>query len=1206
MHTQTGPALAGGLLPFDAALMQRTPADDELTLTVASRLMQNYQAAAPVDGSRQIQASSDADGTPLLFSIGSDGRLYLMRPRDGAATGWELTDLSTGLPDGVEVRRFATARDPRGRPLLAAVCAPADRPDETLLFFTTDLSGAPDRWSGRGRKDIGRILDVAAGSNARGEILLVITAIQGDRITNYRILPDSTEHEWKAQTLPFPENGRTVLGIAVGHLASLEHISGRDVQGVLYTLYQDNAGTARLVLSSFPDTLYNHEVPVDADSAALALAPDGSGSTVLYTGGAAVWFYPVKAQMERDRGRALALREAVEPAGATTPVRALVADTDTGGAPEVWILRASGVLGFSRRNATAWSRPLPLEAGVGEMASWRAAPDRPVELYYVNAGGELHHLTQDPATTNWSDTQIVLPSTRTTVSLASYASKLVLTGPTGAPVAGRAARITASETTLVTVNGRGFIVGPAQAVDAAFDTTGAITVTNRVNRLSTPLLRVEADFLGHALEIDPSADVHARLSALVQEDPQKLVDATVTNARGEQVPLLKGEHRNVQNVRVAFDVLKELLPVARPAAADPALRPRVRLGHDDPRAAGVYARARGSDIGHRIDLSAIPTDWQWGVDFKGPTPRFIPGHQLPAGFAGVREGVAELGVLDDVWEFFGNLVRSVEQGLIQAGEFLLKRIGDVVEIWIDGLRVVLEYVEQVWNTVSYFFTEVLGTAIETLLEWIGFIFNWGDILATHRVLVAAFDTSMDAVAGKIRGAEPEVREFFRRLEAQLGGQELADRLGAAGDRLVERTATQTAATTPANRRDPASDWMYDQVSGGGLFHGAISSPFSPELEQRVAELAERIGGAAWDTLRTGMEAIQQTLTEDFGRLTAGELVQKVAGIIAATVLAEVETAVVSFLEVSVLLLDALRELLKTPWDVPLLSPLYREITGGRELSGLDLACLIFAVPVTIIYKIATGEAPFTQAEAERVAAAPTHPALVRELRGIAADRAAAAGAEVSHTGVALSLVFGGVGVGVGRLVGGVVNAVGVGVQEISGTKVFRGIKMTTDLVTYACAFTNLMLAATEAEQEAENDATTGRVWLERTIMLAQIAFPLADGIGWAVAVRNPRANKVVPWIKTAMGGVNAVAVTVLFILEAVEGEEVAEDDVLKFVENLVLATTQILAGPASLASEPRPRLVFAIAYALLGGLGAGLNIGRAVPVYKQGQLFRPI
>ncbi|HEX2202967.1 MAG TPA: hypothetical protein VHG91_06705 [Longimicrobium sp.] len=1206
-------APGGERLPFDPALMHRAAADDTPTLTVASRLMQNYQAAAPVDHARQIRASSDAAGRPMLFAIGGDGRLRLFQARDGDRTGWATVDLSTGLPGGTEVRRFAVARDPRGNPMLAAVCAPEGRPSETVLYYTADFSADPSgsRWIGKGRKAIGEILDVAAGSNAAGEVLLVITAKEGDRITSYRVLPDSTEKDWKAQVLPFPENGKGVLGIAVGHLASLEHIAGRDIQGVLYTLYRDNAGTPNLVLTSFPDTLYNHEVPVEADTAALAVAPDGKGSTVLYTGGNGVWFYSVAAEMERDRRKALRMREGVEAAAeGATPVHALVADSDTGGAPEVWILREGGRLAFSRRGAAAWSLPLPLAREAGEIASWRAAPEEPVELYYVSAADELHHLTQDPVTTNWLDTQVVLESTSRMVPFASYVTKATLTGAEGGPAAGRKVRITASETTLVTVNGRAFFVGPAQAVEAETDGRGSVTVTNRVSRLSTPLLRLEADFLGHAVEIDPTAEVHAKLTELAKGDPRKLVDAKVTNARGERVPLLTGKYADVQNVKVAYDVLNELLPLARPAGTDPGLRLAFRVGHDDPRAAGVYLRARETGIAHRIDLSGVPAGWSWGVDFRGERPRFIPGAELAARFAGARERVAEVGGLDDVWEFFGNLFRAVKEGLIAVGEFVLRTVEGVVELWIDGFRVVLEYVEQVWTAIDWFFTEVLGTAIDKLLEWLGFIFDWDDILATHRALVAAFDTTIDTVIARIGGVEPSVAAFFQKLEAELVGGDLAGRLGTAAGRMLERTGTTVSRSTPANRPDPASDWIFDQLSGGAIFGGSPASPFGAPLEERIVSLLGLVTGAAWDTLREGFEAIQKTLTEDFDRLSAGELVKEVAAIVAATALAEVENAVLGFLEVVKLVLDGVRDLLEETWDVPLLSALYRWATDGSELSALDLACLILAIPTTVVYKIATGEAPFSGADAARLRAAPDHPALVRELRAVAAGRAARAGREVSQTKVDLSLAFGGVGVGVGRMAAGIVSGVGVGGQEISKTTAFRATKLVVDLATYACAFTNLMLAVVPEDESAPASATAeGVLWYERAILLSQIAFPITDAIGWAAA-KSEAARKAIPWVKTVMGGVNAVAMTVLFILEAVEAEkekgEVVLDDVLKFVENLILATSQILAGPASLAKDPRPRAVFAASYVLLGVVGGGLNIGRAVPVWEDKQLFRPI
>ena len=58
------------------------------------------------------------------------------------------------------------------------------------------------------------------------------------------------------------------------------------------------------------------------------------------------------------------------------------------------------------------------------------------------------------------------------------------------------------------------------------------------------------------------------------------------------------------------------------------------------------------------------------------------------------------------------------------------------------------------------------------------------------------------------------------------------------------------------------------------------------------------------------------------------------------------------------MISGLVGLLQHPLNIPILSPIYKLITDGGTLTFLDLACLIAAVPATIIYKLVMEKTPF--------------------------------------------------------------------------------------------------------------------------------------------------------------------------------------------------------------------------------------------------------
>jgi hypothetical protein len=56
----------------------------------------------------------------------------------------------------------------------------------------------------------------------------------------------------------------------------------------------------------------------------------------------------------------------------------------------------------------------------------------------------------------------------------------------------------------------------------------------------------------------------------------------------------------------------------------------------------------------------------------------------------------------------------------------------------------------------------------------------------------------------------------------------------------------------------------------------------------------------------------------------------------------------------------LQDLLLRPFNIPVLSWLYKKLTGEEQLTMLGALSLLAAIPVTIVYKLLTGEAPVPQ------------------------------------------------------------------------------------------------------------------------------------------------------------------------------------------------------------------------------------------------------
>jgi hypothetical protein len=82
--------------------------------------------------------------------------------------------------------------------------------------------------------------------------------------------------------------------------------------------------------------------------------------------------------------------------------------------------------------------------------------------------------------------------------------------------------------------------------------------------------------------------------------------------------------------------------------------------------------------------------------------------------------------------------------------------------------------------------------------------------------------------------------------------------------------------------------------------------------------------------------------------------------------------VVAVMEMVVSAIAGLRSTINAEIDIPIVSWLYRHISGGDALTILDLLSLVVALPVTIVYKLVLGkgQAPFTDAEVAQIVSNP--------------------------------------------------------------------------------------------------------------------------------------------------------------------------------------------------------------------------------------------
>lgn len=104
--------------------------------------------------------------------------------------------------------------------------------------------------------------------------------------------------------------------------------------------------------------------------------------------------------------------------------------------------------------------------------------------------------------------------------------------------------------------------------------------------------------------------------------------------------------------------------------------------------------------------------------------------------------------------------------------------------------------------------------------------------------------------------------------------------------------------------------------------------------------------------------IRDQIVKQLATMTLIQAMKKVLAISADLILKPMTIVINKLLEIIAILAEGLLNFLDSPVSIPILSPMYKRITRGSELSMLDLLCLVCAIPVTIIGKATSGRVPF--------------------------------------------------------------------------------------------------------------------------------------------------------------------------------------------------------------------------------------------------------
>jgi hypothetical protein len=909
--------------------MAATPAD----VIFDTELMKNQKHASPMDPTKQFDVLRNPDGTAVFFSIGTDNVLNVSQETTASPTGWRKWDISAGIArkffrfSSITVKRFAVSQNPHNPTNvdIAVVVMDLDYADDKL-FLAYDVPNEPNSWE----QSLDRYW-VAAYFDAPGyftpfplrirELLLMNLsgkerlcyvevpydpADDGSRIVVYTIHHGATPR-WRYEFVDPPgPTGRSCLG---------KH--PMDSEGGRYHL-PSAPWNSHIVYVRFIGSHYlESRLPADEPMTAMSSMLDENGNTFLFAVSAAsIYVWTADRQNDGDWGREIQYQHPPD-TGILKGTASLTA-TRQGGRTVLVGLNGLGELYItsspsgSEGDPEAWSIPTTVCFDVLQFAHCLNVTGSSANnvLFAQTSDQQLTALTQDLNTSLWTERSVLLPpeDVNTVTEYYSYTSHIQVVDENGQGVPNYyPVSLTGFSSVSTYVNDVYHVLSPDRPLLATTNAFGVITVVQEIQSLSGILMGVTVQPPGSELPIaktiDPHENAAQRLSTL--NSAESLRAARITDSNGYKKPLVS-QSLSGADLEVAVKKFQTLLSIRQQLLSQGGAKQLKPFPGGTSRPSGAT-----SDSG-RTRSSWITLLW-------GDLTRWL------------KKAI--------------NKVERISAELYEGFWHFVVDIGDLT------YSAVMDTVSAVAGTVEYVFKEI-GVAYDDIVQYLGFVFNWTDIKRTHFVIKNILKVSTAHAVNSIADMEDGLKREFSTMQERLKDW---DKIPDVGGTFGQRQKLQTYVH---GYNSPQANWAVhhatSNIQNAQTNHdgqGAISKDITPAFRD-ICSLVKKE-----ETAVVAMVTQLKDLLVNFSSLSAAQICQQALGIISEFILETAEDCLLTFLDLAKLLADTVLAVLDAPLNIPILSPIYKDITGD-QLSFLDLACFIGAIPATVLYKAVTNAAPF--------------------------------------------------------------------------------------------------------------------------------------------------------------------------------------------------------------------------------------------------------
>lgn len=938
---------------------------DNYKFYITSNLMHNYDTGVVFECTNHRAIVYEPNGNYMFFAGGIDNdknlQIYLFQENRGGNTPLERLCLTEDIAHSYLIKEIKVVQDTSNKPYLA-ILAESKSDGSSYLIYTSNFDkDIQQRWEPflKLEQKVSQWGFGFTGANA-----LIFTIIDEEQKVFFIDLHKNM------QEIKLPTNFQSILEVTVVNIKELND------RGELfaYLLIKDTEKHNRLFVVGYQSgskvSNFNHEIKIKYDNntyapSTLCKLHVSEGDSLLFVGANGLDNAKTFTGCKYFQITLKRRKDSVNPkyddlisqcfTSSAEISKSIIVQNYEKNSLEGWFLSSySGAPSNSswllhslqkQKNDSEWSTPLPLML-IEDHYVVRNPHDNSIDIFVTEPRQDasklvVQHLWIDKETSIWKKQPVQIADNTQTNQNTTNSTYIRVVDSNLTPLNGKTLQVSASQEVSVTINGKSYQLNPLVYVDIEPDAFGGLSIINNTTSIDTPIYLISLKEIKDAVRIKTTGTTKENLRNF---DFQK---AGVPEKQALEYKNFASEAikagDSIDNKTLDISVVPKDLTTSR----------KLQQHYSQ-----QYSNVKNLPDDFFVAVSfydepkCYTNENEWNL-YLSNNSLALKHQNLENWFSDIIKDISN--AASEVVHDIGNVIQAVDNFLDKVEHFVIKKIGEELQLVIniagEAINTIIHTVEQAWIAISTFVKKVIDT-IEKIVEYLGYLLNWDDILLMHKFLTNTFLITANQYQIDIKNSQSNLNSFvdpvFNKAISYLESLE------------KERQPIDNPDTSSGSNvfsmllNNPVVNFIND-ITGRGLslYDGDGGQDNLPvfEFSGQISSDVEKIVNDIINTITGSISSISLSNIGDCFNTILDNIWDKILHV--AKDLLETGRDLSKYLIKFIgELIDYILEVINTEIDIPLITWLYKNvITSGSKFTLSDLIFFVASVPTTMIVKL---------------------------------------------------------------------------------------------------------------------------------------------------------------------------------------------------------------------------------------------------------------